>query len=165
MKLTAFFAGASLSLSLTMRRHWDMFLVSECILVQRKQKRSTQPTGEAEKPLCSSSRWHISYWLSETRPHVNLSERIQAGPPVLPLVAFPSRRSPDSAARVLSPTGNTPESRSKERGWRILGITRVWRRTRWGGTTPPAPSTSKAVSTHLPDAQRSCCCCCCCCLS
>lgn len=60
----------------------------------------------------------------------------------------PCSGSPDSAVRLLSPTGNSPESRSAKQNWRILGITRAWWRTCWGGATPPAPSTSKAVSTH-----------------
>lgn len=60
----------------------------------------------------------------------------------------PCPDSPDSAARVLSPTGKTPESRSAEQNWRILGITHVWWRTRWERTTPLALLTSKAVSTE-----------------
>lgn len=64
---------------------------------------------------------------------------------------FPPRhQSPDSAVQVLSPTGKTPESRSAEPEWRILGITHVWRRICWERTTPLAPSTSKAVSTATP---------------
>lgn len=60
----------------------------------------------------------------------------------------PCPSSPDSAVRLLSPTGNSPESKSAKQSWRILGTTHAWWRTCWGGTTPPAPSTSKAVSTH-----------------
>lgn len=98
---------------------------------------------------------------------------------MFPLVVFPylffppppCPDSPDSAVRVLSPTGNPPKSRSAERNWRILGITRVWWRTRWGRTTPLAPSTYKAVSTDSRATGRAaqmtwhCCCCCNCSLA
>lgn len=62
----------------------------------------------------------------------------------------PCHHSPDSAVRVLSPTGKTPESRSAVQNWRILGITHVWWRIHWERTTPLALLTSKAVSTLTP---------------
>lgn len=70
---------------------------------------------------------------------------------LLSRVTFPPcHHSPDSAVRVLSPTGKTPESRSAVQNWRILGITHVWWRIHWERTTPLALLTSKAVSTLTP---------------
>lgn len=65
----------------------------------------------------------------------------------------PCPDSPDSAVQVLSPTGKTPESKSTQRNWRILGITHAWWKTRWDATTPAALLTSKPVSTDSPSEE------------
>lgn len=44
--------------------------------------------------------------------------------------------------------GKALRSRLAEWDWRILGTTRAWPKTRWARITPPATSTSKAVSTE-----------------